>query len=207
MAVDRVADHLRSQILEGRLDPGTWVRQESIAQSLGVSRFPVREAIEKLAEEGLVEVVPHRGTVVRLPTARQILEVYEVRATLDGMAARLAARRATRETTARMREVAERTRAAAMRGEELTGLNLEFHGALRQASDNELLGRILHQIEDTIRRFGATTYRASGPGLAAVDEHDAIIDAVEVGDESLAETRAIAHMHNARERRLRMTFE
>lgn len=207
MAVDRVADHLRSEIIAGRLAPGEWIRQESFAKSLGVSRFPVREAIEKLANEGLVEIVPHRGAIVRLPTGRQILEVYEVRATLDGMAARLAARRATPESIAHMREVAERTRTAALRGEDLVSLNLEFHGALRQASDNELLGRILHQIEDTIRRFGASTYGASSPGLDAVEEHDAIVDAVAAGDEALAEARAIAHMHNARERRLRMTFD
>jgi DNA-binding GntR family transcriptional regulator len=206
-AVERIADHLREEIMEGRMAPGTWVRQESLAEEFGVSRYPVREAIDQLAQEGLVEVVPRRGTVVRMTSGRQILEVYEVRAALDGAAARLAARRATPETIRRMRDVAERTRAAALRGETLVSLNLEFHGALRAASDNEVLGKILEQIEDTIRRFGASTYRGSGPGLDAVDEHDGIIDAVEAGDEDLAEQRAIAHMHNARERRLRMFFD
>ena len=91
--VDELAATIQARVLNGEIATGTRLRQETLAADFGVSRTPVREALRKLQASGLVEVQPHRGAVVRRPSARDVREAYEVRAELEGLAASLAASR------------------------------------------------------------------------------------------------------------------
>ena len=113
--VDKLAAALQARVLSGELVSGTRLRQEALADEFGVSRTPIREALRKLQASGLVEVRPHRGALVRGPSAREIRDAYEVRAELEGMAADLASQRihqeqldGLHETQAQFRETLER---------------------------------------------------------------------------------------------------
>src|SRR5947208_9953160 len=101
----RVYDHLRSEILAGRLEPNAELAEVALSEQLGVSRGPIREAIGRLASEGLVTVRPRRGAVVRSLSKEEFLEAYQVREALEWMAVRLAVPRLTNEDLARLDEL------------------------------------------------------------------------------------------------------
>src|SRR6185312_14313311 len=106
LLVDELAAEIQRQIMEGAVPVGSWLRQEALAKEFGVSRTPVREALQKLEAMGIVELVPYRGALTRGPTARQIRETYEVRAELEGLAAELAAERIRPDQLERLRAAA-----------------------------------------------------------------------------------------------------
>jgi DNA-binding GntR family transcriptional regulator len=201
---DAVTNALREAILDGTLAPSTWLREDELSRQLNVSRTPVREALRRLTDEQLTVREAHRGTVVAPMSIDDVLAVYMVRETLEGMAARMAARRrpagvveALVGVQKQMEEAAKSKDTAA-----LVQLNLEFHRILRLASGNPYLDRFLIQVEHAVRRFGVSTFQAAGRTDKALEEHQAIIEAVAAGDAELAERRAAEHMRLARETRI-----
>src|SRR5512135_2231954 len=105
-----VADRLRSRILQGDFPAGTWIRQERIAQEMGVSQMPVREALRELAAEGLVEHAPYRGVRVTRFHPEDVVDLYACRAFVEGLAARAAAREITAEELKQLRGLTDRMR-------------------------------------------------------------------------------------------------
>lgn len=134
-------------------------------------------------------------------SVEELLDTFDVRATLDGMAARLAAANATESDVESLKEIQQRTRAAAEQGADLFDLNLEFHKALRECAGNQVLAGFLMQIETAVQRVGTATFGATGRGLEAVEEHDRIVAAIAVGDSAAAEREAFQHMKRARAER------
>ncbi len=143
-----VADRLRSDILEGRLKPGEWLRQERLAQEHGVSQTPVREALKQLAAEGLVEHVPYRGIQVVQFSVEDVEDLYACRAAVEGMAARYAAEAITDEELDELQSLHERMVACVTPGElrEYRELNRRFHEAVSEASRRSYLMRTLAQL-------------------------------------------------------------
>src|SRR5262245_14958847 len=135
---ERVHAHLREEILANRLPAGTELQETALAAELGVSRGPVREAIGRLAAEGLVVVRPRRGAVVRELSKGDFLEAYQVREALEAMAARLAAYRLQEEELAQLEQLTETMEEHAERDEvhEFFEANAAFHSALVAASRN-----------------------------------------------------------------------
>ena len=139
----RVKEELREAILAGKLEPGTRLRAEAVAERLNTSRTPVREALVLLAREGLVEIEPRRGASVRAFDAADLADLYDVRALIEPHAARRAATRVAPAQLARMRELC---RLSEQRGaddeqsvsDQLT-LNDEFHGIILHAADSPRL--------------------------------------------------------------------
>lgn len=203
---DRVTDVLREAILSGAIPASSWLREEELAEELGVSRTPVREALRRLAIEELVVKTANQGTVVAPMTMEDLLAVYVVRERLEGIAARLAASRATPELVEGLQELQRRMEeAAAQRAtSDLARLNIEFHRLIRRAAGNRYLDRFLLQVEHAVRRFPQSTFAVPSRADAALAEHQAIIEAIAAGDAPLAEQRAIEHMRQARELRTRM---
>jgi DNA-binding GntR family transcriptional regulator len=187
---DAVTTTLREAILSGVITPGTWLREGELSQTLGVSRTPVREALRRLADEGLTVREVHRGSVVAQMSIEDILAVYTVRANLEGLAAEL-------------RDVHERMLAAAEAGESIDDLNLTLHRLIRESAHNVYLERFLIQVENSVRRFGQTTFADPDRLVVALAEHGELIEAIAAADEERAERVAVAHMRNAREVRLR----
>jgi DNA-binding GntR family transcriptional regulator len=192
-----VADALRRAILAGQHKPGARLVEDRLAAEYGGSRVPVREALKTLAGEGLVELTPHRGACVADLSDGVLEELVEVRANLEGLNARRAARRRDPEILARLRGVLARGDEAARRGApaELAVLNAEFHELLAVAGSN----RILQDIMRTLRERTELAFRRNTAARAPDDwrEHAAILAAVVEGDGELAALLAMRHVANA----------
>ncbi|MGO1173482.1 MAG: GntR family transcriptional regulator [Actinomycetaceae bacterium] len=201
---EAVTEAMREAILDGVLGPSTWLREDELAQSLGVSRTPVREALRRLSDEGLTVKTAHQGTVVAPMTLEDLLALYVVREHLEGLAARLAAVRRPEGLVAELTDLNEALRRAYADGDIQAALhlNLDFHRALRDATSNPYLSRFLQQVEHAVRRLRATTFEAPGRVDDVVAEHQVMIDAVAAQDASAAEAAAKEHMRRAREIRL-----
>src|SRR5690348_10920048 len=195
--VDQVYDDLRERILSGDIPRGTRLRQVSLAEELGVSRTPLREALRRLSAEGFVEFSPNQGATVSQLDLGDMRNAWTARLTLEPAAARLAAEHADLPAIARMRQAVERQRDAG--GDRVAGFaaNREFHLALVAATGNPHLTRFAEML--WVARIGAPIYSAQAadaPGEMAVwaDEHDRIADAVADGDADLVERLTRAHI-------------
>lgn len=213
--VERLAGAIQAQVLRGDVPVGTRLRQEALAEEFGVSRTPVREALRQLQATGLVELLPNRGAVVRGPSAREIREAYEVRAELEGLAARLAAERISDRDLVRLREaqtlfrksvttlIARRARRSMPWKDESVWVQANdlFHQAILDAAGN---GRLNHTIADLHRSFPRdltwTALSQSSRLLEEnVDQHDAILEAIERRNPEEARRRMVDHVRSAGE--------
>jgi DNA-binding GntR family transcriptional regulator len=194
-----VCDELRKWIITGRLAPGTRLVEISIAEELGVSRGPVREAIRTLDREGFVVISPRRGASVADVSVAEALECYEVRIVLEGLAARLAAERRSDGDLDAMRRVLDtgEEMLTSDRWDVLANLNNEFHVALAKASGNGQLVDLMTQYAKRIAWMFARSAEQRGP--AAWVEHTGIVDAIERRDADAAEAKARRHIERSRE--------
>ena len=197
-----VADQVRSAILEGRYKPGEWLRQERIAQDLGVSQMPVREALKELAAEGLIEHVPYRGARVIAFSVEDVIDLYAQRAFLEGRAAFAAAGSITREELILLKALLAEIEMNSDPGSVLKyrELNRKFHQFIYTLSRREYLIRSLTQMWAAfptmlIANFAAT----AGQPLPDRDpydslEHQAIVSALEAHDAPAAEEAMRRHV-------------
>jgi DNA-binding GntR family transcriptional regulator len=210
-AADAVYDALREAIVGKRLLPGDRLAEEQLARQFGVSRTPVREALLRLETEQFAARVARRGLVVRPIPESEVLEVYAVRAALDGLAASLAAEQATPPDRARLRWLNQLIAESASESDfaKMADLNIQLHEALCESAHNGMLLQFMRQIHDWVRRFGEADTTFSRPGRAsqAMAEHETIVDAIEAGDAERAGHLAREHMNRARVARITMLRE
>jgi DNA-binding GntR family transcriptional regulator len=210
-AADAVYDALREAIVDKRLLAGDRLAEEQLARQFGVSRTPVREALLRLETERFAARVARRGLVVRPIPESEVLEVYAVRAALDGLSASLAAEHATPPDRAQLRWLHQQIADAAASSNFATmaNLNIQFHEAICAAAHNGMLMLFMQQIHDWVRRFGEADTTFSRPGRAseATAEHEELITAIETGDAARAGQLAREHMNRAREARIAMLRE
>jgi len=196
---DLVTRELRRRILVGELAPGERLVEDRLAELLGVSRNPVREAMRVLATEGFVEVTPRRGAAVARLSADEAEELFDVRTALEGLAARLAARKRSPAAVERLRSLLERAKAAVATGD-LAGvadLNTEFHAAVADAAGNAYLNLVMEPMLRRSQWVFRQTADARGPH--SWTEHVGLLEAIASGDEAAAEEHAVAHVAAARE--------
>ena len=192
---------LRERLGSGDLAPGTWLREAALADELGLSRTPVREALRTLAAEGLVELVHHRGARVLSWGAEDIDETYRLRALLEGEAAGLAARRASADDLAAMvaaQERYERSIADGLPAVERAGCNDAFHSAVLAASGSRRLPVLLGVITSAPLRARAIGGYADADLQRSVLQHRDVLTAVEQRDEALAVAAMRSHILAAR---------
>jgi DNA-binding GntR family transcriptional regulator len=194
---DWVHDRLSQAIFSGELAPGERLSVPALATQLDVSRSPVREAVQRLVQERLAEEIPHQGAVVAHVDAKELSTLYHVREVLEGLAARMAAERATPQQVDELQMVVAMHRRAIDDGDLKRHVELDqrFHRLLREIADNHWLTDYLSQIQGQIRIGMLSTSVTAGPHLA-VKDHEAILDAVQRRDESSAEL--VARQHIAR---------
>jgi DNA-binding GntR family transcriptional regulator len=211
--VDHLAATIRARVLSGEIAVGERLRQERLAGEFGVSRTPIREALRKLQAGGIVEVQPHRGAIVRGPTVREIREAYEVRAELEGLAAELATTRIQdgqlQELHAAQRLFGRSIARLVARGVdggggedangEWTRANDLFHSVIQDAAGNERLARIVRELHRSFPRglTWAALRRSSRLLEQNVEEHHAILEAIERHDAEEARRSMIAHVRHA----------
>lgn len=192
---DEVYERLRRSILEGALGAGARLSVPDLASRLGVSRSPVREAVLRLVNDGLAQESPRKGVVVARLGFDELFSVYEVRAVLEGLAARLAAPTLDDHAIAELRELfAAHERAADVRDLKASlEVDLAFHARIRSAARNPQLEVFLEQIQGKIRLAMVTTVVHPGP-KRAVEDHRRILEALERRDAAAAERAARAHV-------------
>jgi DNA-binding GntR family transcriptional regulator len=181
---ERVFARLRDEILSARLAPGTELHEVGLASSLGVSRGPLREALGRLAAEGLVTITPRRGAVVTKLTRREFVEAYQLREALESLAVRLSVPKLTDADRAHLHELHDRMVAHAREGDvgSFFEANRRFHDAFVQASGNERLQRMHTQLIDQMGRLMSKSAELRGGLDQSVAEHGAILEAVDAGD-------------------------
>ena len=194
---------LERRIISGEIPAGAKLNEVEVATALGVSRGPVREAFAALGQAGLVRVEKNRGVFVRQVSLDEANEFYEVRAALEGLIGRLAARRISLDEIEQLRAVVRRMHQVqkSRRAEEYFALNVDFHDRLaRAARNNALLANyrgVVNQL-DLYRR--ATISRSAENIPLSTQEHEAIVEAVAARDESRAEALLTEHVLVSRAR-------
>ena len=188
---EQVYQRLLYAICDGELAPGARLTQEELAATLGVSRQPVLQALRLLKKEGFVSDAERRGLRVTLLEAQAITQVYEVRAVLDGLAARRAAQ--ARAQLDPMIILEGRRAAAGQRIGSMIDADMQFHHLLYAASGNPLIAETANHHWPHIRRAMGAVLQTVGLRRSVWDEHEAILQAVNCGDADLAERLACGH--------------
>jgi DNA-binding GntR family transcriptional regulator len=215
--VDELAATIQARVLSGAIETGTRLRQETLAAEFGVSRTPVREALRKLQASGLVEVQPHRGALVRRPSALEVREAYEVRAELEGLAAGLAASRIRDGELLRLREAQQLFRHSVASllewrerrpadepprteaHEEWITANDSFHLVIQEAAGNGRLRRTLADLHQSFPRDLTWIVLGENARLLEdnVSQHEAILAAIERHDPVGSRAAMVEHVLRA----------
>jgi DNA-binding GntR family transcriptional regulator len=193
-----VLEAVRARIVAGAWEQGERLFEDQIAAELGVSRNPVREALQALQGEGFVVLEPRRGARVAVVSAEQARELFEVREVLEGLAAALAATRRTDDELARMRAIVRVGRDAAECGRlaELPSLNTQFHHLLTATAANTMLAETIERLRHLIEWI--YSHRIAQRAPLSWLEHEQIVEAIATGDAATAERVARAHIAQAR---------
>jgi DNA-binding GntR family transcriptional regulator len=205
---EAVYETLRAAIREGALGEAEPLREGRLAARLAVSRTPVREALQRLAREGLIGQANGKGVAVVALDARDLEEVYEIRLALEPAAAALAARRASESELAALRTVLEQAESVAEedRGR-LAALSARFGDLVGGASHNRRLATLIRQHRDGILRAEGSTLGQPGRAGKALAELRALLAALEARDAGGAARAAREHVDEARRLRLQLHFE
>ena len=194
-----VCETLRDAIRKGVLKPGERLMEIQLAEELGVSRTPVREAIRKLELEGYVIMMPRRGTYVANLSIRDVNEVFEIRTSLDSLASGLAAERITDDELERLQRllviIGGYVEANDM--DKIVETDTEFHDLLYQASRNTRLVGIIFNLREQLTRFRTTSMSFPGRLKATLEEHRRIVEAIAQGDVKEAQQAAEYHMEKS----------
>ncbi|HPQ10354.1 MAG TPA: GntR family transcriptional regulator, partial [Bacillota bacterium] len=190
-----VFEAIREAIINGTLRPGERLMEEALAEELGVSRTPVREAIRKLELEKLVIMVPRKGAYVADLTKSDVKEVFEIRRALEGLAAQLAALRATDEQLEKLERYLVRIGEAIDREdiEQTIEIDEMFHDVLYKAAGNDRLEEMINNLREHIQRYRSTSLAHPGRMKQAFVEHRKLVEAIGKRDSKLAKKLAEEH--------------
>jgi DNA-binding GntR family transcriptional regulator len=185
----RVHEHLRQEILDNRLPPGSELNEVALSRSLGVSRGPVREALGRLASEGLVTIRPRRGAVVTALSTQEFLAAYQVRGALETLAIRLAVPRVGADDLARLQALVDEMVVLADSSdvEAFFRANAAFHATFVEVSGNAMLQDAMSRLLGQMGRYQMRSVALRGSLRRSTMEHKAILRAVRAGDADKAE--------------------
>ena len=181
---EQVYETLRDDILSARLKPNSSLQEVAIAKELGVSRGPVREAFQKLAADGLINLLPHRGAFVTSLTWEEFIEAYQIREALEVLGVRLAADKLTEVDFSSLRNLHEQMKlfAAAEDVDKFFDANERFHTEIINRSGNHKLIEIYYPLKDQMRRYRMRSLTLRGGMTRSCEEHEAILQALQAGE-------------------------
>ncbi|ADL06841.1 GntR family transcriptional regulator [Thermosediminibacter oceani] len=191
-----VFEALREAIITGELKPGERLMEVQLAEEMGVSRTPVREAIRKLELEGLVVMIPRRGAYVSGLSLKDAADVFEVRQSLEGLAAALAAERITDEELESLERILVEISEAAEKDDVDTVIkkDSEFHQILFKATRNDRLVQIINNLKEQIDRFRLQSFTNRARVRSLLEEHKKIVEAISDRNVELAKKLAEEHI-------------
>ena len=195
---DWVYEEVRQAIIELRLQPGEPLREATMAEQLGVSKTPVREALARLEQEGLVETTSFKGAVVSGYSPQDLQEIYELRELLEGAAARAAAATASPQTVARLESLVNESREFRSKDdlEGLAALLGTFDLVIYDQVANERIRALIENLKAHLARIGRLSEEIPGRVKASVEEHAEIVDAIAARDADGAERAMRTHIRS-----------
>lgn len=195
---DVVFNTLREAILKGELKPGERMMEKQLAEKMGVSRTPIREAIRKLELEGLVVMVPRKGAQVASITEKEVKNVLEVRAALEELAVKLACQRMDKNQINELKSIMFEFDEASEEKDvnKLVAADIKFHDTIFKAAQNEKLQQIINNLREQIFRYRLAYLRNNYYHEIIRREHQEMIDAIENNDEDKAAKVASVHIMN-----------
>ncbi len=200
---------LEEEICAGTILPGEFLIETALSAKLGVSRTPLRGAIHRLAEEGLVELIPNRGARVIGVTEKDLIDIYTIRMRLEGLAAAAAAGRIGEEDSAALSEAVELSEFYLQRSntEKIKEMDTQFHKTIYHASGIRHLNKILSDLHRSIKAYRKLSLTVPTRLELSVCEHRAMMEAIVSHDAEQAERLAVAHVEAALANLLSMTEE
>lgn len=194
----QIVDSLKEAIATGRLKPGEKISETKLSEDLGISRTPLREAIQTLEAEGFLKVIPRKGAVVSDFSRKDIEDIYDIKATLEGLAARLATEDLTKAKIQKLENINGQLKALTLKGESSVGrffkLHNEFHDIFLQAGNNDRLYQLNCHLMDPFKRFRLSSLAMPGRFEESVKAHDEIIEAFKAKDAKKAESLVIKNV-------------
>lgn len=207
MIVDNIAKsleesvffRLEEEILSGVLKSGETLTEQSLCKRLGASRTPIRAALHRLAEDGLVEITPNRGAVVSGISGKDLVDIYKIRMRLEGLASGEAAKRISEEEKRRLTDSVELSEFYIRKKdvEHLKELDTEFHNVIYKASGNRLLFKTLSDLHRKIKRYRKLSLSVDERLEVSVKEHREILNAILSGNAEEADRLTALHVEKA----------
>jgi len=191
-----VYEELRNLILTGKIKPGTRMMEIELAEDMGVSRTPIREAIRKLEKEGLVVIEPRKGAYASEVSVKDMVDILEVRANLEGLAAYLAAERMTETEKKALEETSENFNNAVIEGNmaEMISYDTKFHHMIVESSKNNHLIHMVEQLQELVLRFRYIYYKDFKRAEEMLPEHKQICGEILSGNGANARYAAFNHI-------------
>lgn len=186
-----IAESIKAAIIKGKFKPGEKISEGDLAESMGISRTPLREAFRKLENEGFIEIIPRKGAIVTEIDAREAYHLYEIKSTLEGLAARLAAANMKEKDLEKLKKVNDELKELIDQNdlEAFYKAHTRFHEGFVKLSGNKRLMQIISNLNDHFKRFGIVSLTLPGQYEKATKQHEEIIDAFRQGNETLVEER------------------
>jgi len=206
---DFIFERLRQDILEGKYKKGEILVESELAKEFGVSRTPIREVLRQLELEGLVVSIPNKGVFVQGISDKDIEDIYVIRRMLEGLAARWAVQNITEEQLELLRETCDLMEFYTDKGdlEKVAKYNTRFHEIIFEASGSKYLKNVLNQFQEYVTRMRRESLKLPGRSKRALEEHRAILQALEERNPDKAEQLLIEHVKNSSEIVLRSRKE
>ena len=195
----RVSKQIEEGILSGKYPVGSWLTEQELSGDCQVSRTPIRAALQRLEQEGLVELLPNKGARVLGISSQDLEDIYRMRMRLEGLSAAMAATRLTQADAKKMLEILELSEFYIARGDadKLRDLDSDFHKAVYLACGSRMLGQTLWELHRKIGVWRAKSLTSSTRGTESAAEHRAIYEALLAGDAALADTLTAQHVERA----------
>ena len=195
----KVYSELQDAILMGSFKKGEALTELALSEKLGVSRTPVRGALSRLSEEGLVELIPNRGAVVVGITKEDLVDIYRIRMRLEGLASTMAAEKITDKEKKELIETAELSEFYIKKndGEHIKELDTQFHQTIYKACGSRMLEKVLSDLHRNIKAYRKVSLTSPVRAKKSVEEHHQILNAIIRGDAAEADRLTSLHVEHA----------
>ncbi|MDF1526089.1 MAG: GntR family transcriptional regulator [bacterium] len=186
-----IAESIKTAIIKGKFKPGEKIPEGELADSMGISRTPLREAFHKLENEGFIQIIPRKGAVVAAIDADEAINIYEIKSTLEGLAARLAARNMKPKDIGKLEKINDELKELIDKNdlESFYKVHTKFHEGFVKMCANKRLIHMISNLNDHFNRFGIISLTLPGQFENAIAQHNEIIEGFKNGDQNLVEER------------------
>lgn len=186
-----IADSIKTAIIKGKFKPGEKISEGDLADSMGISRTPLREAFRKLENEGFIQIIPRKGAVVSDIDAKEAINLYEIKSTLEGLAARLAVLNMKEKDINKLERINDELKELIDKNdlESFYRVHTRFHAGFVKMCGNKRLIQMISNLNDHFNRFGIISLTLPGQFENAIEQHAQIIEAFKSGDEDLVENK------------------